>query len=716
VLATASWEGEWLGPDDGDPLSELDLPVIGVPAGTNELADVIARIHRHGVVDLTEAIDKLQAQRRMERGLLAPPAVQGVPPELKRRLDELGGAAADALGPGEIGLVDEPGSLALLHVRGELRERVVLDVAPPVHLAIEAPELVEDRLGAAGVLRPHGQELALQLLRKVVAQLPVIPVWLRHRLRRAMLSGRVVSELEGIAVFETADGAWADRAALTQQRARYGDIWCIPRPVADPTPLDGERVVVMLGIYERELANRSGLLCVDASDELALDAQARANLARPRPASLALGPEVPALATVTLDGDGRTAPRGVVAVLAPGAAAHRGTYAHRELHPFDPAPDPCAWPTRAIVDDAALQPDRTWAHALPGAPWDMLIAGIRQASEAALRDLCRPPPRAVASLTIDASIHGGLAALRDDPTTQIRGTLWLEGPPNAPGRIEVVHAGGTAAINTSHRSSMRGTLYVFGSADDPRIQKALDELCGAAHRRILAGLAVPRDLPELAAAHLAYGIAIGRLDPAAAHALRLGCFRPRPIDAAEWAMLCRSQQVVPLIDPAATADELSVTDDGTPVARVVLDTLGERASRVRLSPLPAAPPERVSAVLRDAPARPSHALDPLVAAVAAQLRRLGLAPPTFAILDGATAPIVAYNGDALAITFAGAHPRLVAISAGLVAKQAWSAAALDALVAHVVTVLNIALTSVTDVTEAHALGVLLRGASPAGSG
>src|SRR5204863_6920162 len=117
--------------------------------------------------DLTEAVDKLQAQRRMARGLLPPPAVHGVAPELKRRLEELGPVGA-ALAPGEIGLVDEPGSTALLHVYGALRERVALDAAPPVHLAIEAPELVADRDGAPGVLRLHAQSLALLLLRSVL--------------------------------------------------------------------------------------------------------------------------------------------------------------------------------------------------------------------------------------------------------------------------------------------------------------------------------------------------------------------------------------------------------------------------------------------------------------------------------------------------------------------------------------------------------------------
>ncbi|HSK04190.1 MAG TPA: hypothetical protein VK932_23210, partial [Kofleriaceae bacterium] len=402
AIATASWDGEWLGPEDGESPSELDRPVLHVPEGAGELAGVIARLHRHAVVDLTEAVGKLQAQRRMARGLLPRPTVHGVAPELKCRLEELGPAAA-ALGLGEIGLVDEPGSTLLLHVHGELRQRVPLDVQPPVHLAIEAPERVSERDRAALFVRPAAEDAALALLPRVRAEVPVLPVWLRHRLRRVLLADQAAAELDGAPLFETAGGGWIDRAALARQVELFGAVWCLARPVADPRPLDERRSVVMLAADEPALALRRNLPCVDATRELELDAQARANLARPRPDRLALDPAISALATVTLDGDGRAAPRGIVAVLAPDAALHRGLHAHRELYPFDPAGDPCLWPTRAIVDHAGLAPDRTWSRPARDEAWDALIAAIRKASERALHDLSRPPPRVLASQVVSFS-------------------------------------------------------------------------------------------------------------------------------------------------------------------------------------------------------------------------------------------------------------------------------------------------------------------------
>ena len=47
--------------------------------------------------------------------------------------------------------------------------------------------------------------------------------------------------------------------------------------------------------------------------------------------------------------------------------------------------------------------------------------------------------------------------------------------------------------------------------------------------------------------------------------------------------------------------------------------------------------------------------------------------------------------------------------AALVARSPWPAAAVDALTAHVVTVLNVAVTEITDATEGHALTALLAG-------
>ena len=56
---------------------------------------------------------------------------------------------------------------------------------------------------------------------------------------------------------------------------------------------------------------------------------------------------------------------------------------------------------------------------------------------------------------------------------------------------------------------------------------------------------------------------------------------------------------------------------------------------------------------------------------------------------------------------AGDHPRLIELGAALAANRPSASAALDAVVAHGATVLNVALGEVTDAAELHAIGALL---------
>jgi hypothetical protein len=106
-----------------------------------------------------------------------------------------------------------------------------------------------------------------------------------------------------------------------------------------------------------------------------------------------------------------------------------------------------------------------------------------------------------------------------------------------------------------------------------------------------------------------------------------------------------------------------------------------------------------------APARPSHPFDPMIALAQRRLAATGIPLPSFAILDGITEPNISYRDSILYL--AGEAPQLRAIAAACLARTAWHTAAIDALVAHLVCLLNIALTRVTDATEQHALGLLL---------
>lgn len=98
-----------------------------------------------------------------------------------------------------------------------------------------------------------------------------------------------------------------------------------------------------------------------------------------------------------------------------------------------------------------------------------------------------------------------------------------------------------------------------------------------------------------------------------------------------------------------------------------------------------------------------HPLQPVLDAIRARSAQFGLDLSGARFVDRAE-PMFEHD-DYLRI--AERHPRLVALGAALAANSPWAAASLDAIVAHGVTVLNVALTAVTDTAELHAIGALL---------
>jgi hypothetical protein len=108
--------------------------------------------------------------------------------------------------------------------------------------------------------------------------------------------------------------------------------------------------------------------------------------------------------------------------------------------------------------------------------------------------------------------------------------------------------------------------------------------------------------------------------------------------------------------------------------------------------------------LAAAPAAPApgHPLQPLVDALVYRLAELGIHRVTARIAARAE-PLLAFEDHALVLAAENARLRSLATSL----DSPWFDGALDALAAHAVTIMNIALTEITDATELHALGKLL---------
>ncbi|MEJ7600791.1 MAG: hypothetical protein WKG01_22995 [Kofleriaceae bacterium] len=516
-----------------------------------------------------------------------------------------------------------------------------------------------------------------------------------------MLAQELQAQLAKLPLFESIDGSWLAWSTLRGQLERFGDLWSVPRVLPGIQPLDDRRLVIVLEVDELALARRHDSAIIDARVELALDHRARANREREVATSLALPAGISVLAQITLDGDGITQPRGTIGVLAPEHAEQRALHAHREMFPFDPGADVCDWPTIAVVDDARLTPDRVWAAPIPnGAPWNDIITKIRAASEHMLHglQLLGTPEDALVSRPISRAMQTRVPALRDQPEQQVRGTLWLAGPP---GHSEI-------AIRASARSTlflpggdlgMRGTLLVHAQGD-PLL--GLSELCLDAYTQMLVELGLRRELGDSALAHLAAGLATRRIPPEQTPHVLFACFRPAPLGARELVALFGAIHRVPIIDDGVATRMISIVDDGSFLARTVIARLGPRARRERPIVVPAIP--AIPTAAPKPPPRPVHWLDIVVEALRERIARCGIVVPSFAIAPGTSEPMLELADH---LVLAGEHPQLHAIAAACHARSACADAALDVLAAHAVTVLNVGLTEVTDAAEAAALGMLL---------
>jgi hypothetical protein len=698
IVSVASWQGDWLGPD-GEPPHELDGPVLFVADDDPELSQILDKLHAGAIVDVSEDVARLQSRRRVARGLVPMPRVAGVAPWLKRSLADLG-PLGKQLGLGEIALVDDASSMVQIFQDGRrVRDETLDGVLPSVMVAVELGERSQ-------ALAAPIQQLADRLVAEVIAsqKLDALPPRIQRNLVRAAFARR----LHGAALAELT--LWRD---LTQQLERYGDVWIMLEPT-ELEPLDEHRRVFFFERSTYELAREHGWNVVDARRELELDALARINRARPLATRLELPTRDGVMAQVLLDGDGVSAPRGVVAVLSPMAAINRGMWPHQRMHRFDRCDDPCKWPALSVVDDARLVPDRTWSAPAQNEAMQAVAKAIREASERALLGIGEVPEDALVHLRVTADACTEIAALRKATRSLVRGVFWLTGEPGTRIGINVLGPTGRHLFVPSQPLALGGRLVMF-APDKLDTDLVLDQLCAHFHGKLVRALleseAVDQDL---VAAHVAQALALRTLRVTDARAIEFPCFSPRPLDARGLSSLFKADKPVVVLGRGATPDPepdtTEVVDDGSLVAKVVIANLGKRVRRSRPAPKPRPAREEPQVVtapkqqpVRAKPPEPPHRLVPLVKKLRARLSELGIGGYRWSIIERAE-PMFAFGDE---IEVAGDNVRLRALAAALASQSPLLDTGIDVVVAHLVTVLNVSLTQITDASEAHALGVLL---------
>ena len=722
VISLASWQGEWLGPADGESVDANDSLVVYVP--DDEVGFILTALQPGAMLDVTDNVKRLQSKRRMARGLMPRPQVFGAQAWLKRPLSDLGGLAK-TYGHGEIALVDDAQSWIHMHKDGVLTHKTAIDVWPSIALAVEEGDI---DLGPERVQMLVDSFLALQLPKLHRTQLTPP---LRRNLLRALLVRKLSPDLVGdLAIFYPYGDGAATWPMFRAQLDKFNSVWILHEP-SEHRPLDEERLVLLMQHNEYHLARGNNWPVVEASEQLAFDELARRNRARPPARNLDLPSHDGVLAEVQLSGDGKTSPRGTVAVLLPSAAKQRGVWPHRAMQPFDRVEDSCRWPTLAIIDDARLMPDRTWSQPVFDECWQAIAKDIRHASEDALAALGKVPDDALTSVRIANRECADVAALRKAPKSMIRGVLWLTDTPREDGTIRVTdHSSLPRNFVPADKLSLGGRLFVF-APDGLDINAALAQLCGQMHGKLIRALPkLEHPDQDMIAAHVAHALAVRTVRGNDLRGVEFACFAPRPLDARALQALFKHTDDITLITPGMPPNpdgDVELVDDGTELSRLLKAEFGTRIRRSRPAPrrrvsvdakfdrgpiddAKPIPPAKPKPKPKAEPPEPPHPLRHVVARLRARMRELSIADTYTWRLTERAEPMFEFSDHELLV--AGHNVRLTALAAALAAKSPWAASGVDVVVAHVVTVLNVALSHVTDANEAHALGVLLT--SPSG--
>jgi hypothetical protein len=299
----------------------------------------------------------------------------------------------------------------------------------------------------------------------------------------------------------------------------------------------------------------------------------------------------------------------------------------------------------------------------------------------------------------------------------IRGVLWLTGKPGSNVGIQVAESNrGVRSYVPADGMAMGGKLIVF-APDGLDVNLALTQLCGHTHGKLVRQLIrADHPDPDLVAAHVAHALFLRTLRATDARGVEFGCFSPRPLDARALTSLFRREDTVMVIKPGDAPDQnpeaIEVVDDGSLLATTIINHLGSRIRRLRRTekprPAPEAPVEIVSPRPPPPPkpkakAEPPHPLRLLVTLLRARLSQVGIGGYRWSIIERHE-PMFAYSDE---VEVAGNNVRLRALAAAVEADSPFAKGGIDVVVAHLVTVLNVALSQITDAGEAHALAVLL---------
>jgi len=627
-LRLARWGLPWLGPDGGRTLS-LDRPVLRLPVvDAPEHRAMLRALFANRTQDVTAKVARLQASRRVQRGLMEAPRLAG---EYDARfrypladlLDEVTHVDQLAvLGIGEVAFARAERSALFYTHRGQSIE-VDLGVCPAIHIAAQLPDCHTANMRGAQRTRllEVCETLISLVVRRVVDHTPSdqLPVWVRDQLLDAALEGGPLhlSRLASTPIFQTTAGTYVSPSEVFAQAERFGSVWTTASK-QQLVPLDTGRFALRLDAAETAQLNPYASAIV-ATEELRLDAIARRNLAKPPVHSLEPGAAVAsaALSITSLEATETSSAAGSVVLLQPGYESLRGIQLSRSFHPLGVLKVANLWPVACRIDDPALSPDRTWSTAADDDVRRTIVSRVAKATYAAVTELTPVPPGKLAASRVLSST--GLPLPKN---TAVIGVIWLEAEV-APGRLRVSLPAGAERDRASADSSgralplcgeLRSTL-VLGQVRHRKLcvalyQRLLTQLCKVVAGR--RGLRREQSMAQIAHA-LTLGISISPEDLARVPVE--GFVGEGPSDLSELRTHLSGAGLVAICEPsdlpeaqAASLTSLLFVDDGSPIRGSLVTMMRSQAVPWRTTLLAPEP----SVIIEEEPppprTKPRHAL------------------------------------------------------------------------------------------------------------
>jgi len=673
----------WLSPNEGQKPHALDrAPILAFPGEQAKESEFLRLVRGlAGAIgtlrDLSKEARRLREARKVARGR---GGEARLPPHIDRRFvvdlrtiaqrSQSSDTLLEVFPQGEAALLDASATrLVLLDRDGEQTQSY--SFVPPVFIVARSPYTQElDDVEAAKTVEAATRTVVAEVLRWTIDTVPS-RAWtpgIRNAIRgAALLGGKThLERISTAAIFPTTQGAYLTYDELLHQVNRFGVLWAVLAP-SKYEPLDSLRRVLVLAEHER--ARLDGLLpTIDGSVELALDAQARINMGRPKVSDLAPDASLRASA-IGIERIEIQEGELWVLPLEPGSAEMRGLMTYRDRAPLGVTKDRCRWPTWTQADAPRLNADRVHGAPVDDAILHAIEKSARLTSESVLMKHFAAPkrPGAFSYLVTDDISHAVFVG-RD---VEVRGRLEWNGvadPVEAHVKVTDLHGLREARMQATAPKTLMpvtvpltGELLISGASYTQLPSTQLDGLARRAYVAMLLEAASawqnerqPAEARDLALAMLvqgAIGFGVGGLSGKWLN-LELSFLRGATTDLKSLARACRESTTVFSLAPSQLdvmgqlpeGSLVLVQDDSLPsqVAHTMLatrlQTLGEwltaRAADEVASPSMKAQkrPVRTAAkrpeqavTFRPAPVRPLEVMTRRVATLARVV--MGTFPP-----------------------------------------------------------------------------------------